>query len=148
MKLSYLLCIAASTLLITGCKVENLPQSATSPDTLPSTETGQTQDGPYSGVLPCADCPGIKTDINFYYDSQTNQPVKYFQTETYIGQTSPLSSQGKFITLEKNGQTILQIDPDDPELTRLYQKINDKSIKLLDKNGNEIKSSLNYTLVK
>lgn len=63
--------------------------------------------GDYQGILPCADCEGIKTLLVLNADST------YHLTETYLGKgdNNPFNSKGQFsfdnsgsvITLDKNG---------------------------------------------
>lgn len=41
-------------------------------------------DGPYVGVLPCADCPGIRTELALERDAATGAPRRYWLRETYL----------------------------------------------------------------
>lgn len=41
-------------------------------------------DGPYIGVLPCADCPGIRTELALERDAATGTPRRYWLRETYL----------------------------------------------------------------
>lgn len=134
-------------LTLTGCKSESQNLNVTTEQTTPSQTLSA--DGPYSGTLPCADCPGIETTLTLYYDSSTKQPVKYFLNETYIDQTSPLSSQGKFTLSSKNNQTVIQIEPDDTELAKYFLQLNSNTLRQLDRNGQEYSAKLgNYDLKK
>ncbi len=142
MKLKYLIpCLILGLVFVSGCK----PQTTST-----TTETTQTltEVGPFSGILPCVDCPGIETTITFYFDSQTNEPVKYFANETYINQTSPLSGQGKLIKIDKDGKTIFQIEPDDPELSKYFLQVDENTLRQLDRNGNEYANKTKYELKK
>jgi uncharacterized membrane protein len=41
-------------------------------------------EGPYVGVLPCADCPGIRTELALERDAATGAPRRYWLRETYL----------------------------------------------------------------
>jgi hypothetical protein len=149
-KLRYLL---VPTLIITigflfsGCtKPKNNTQAENQPEV--SKTYTQTTAGPFTGTLPCPDCKGIETSLKFYFNAVTSVAEKYSMTETYIGETSPLSSQGKLEVISENGKTIYHLDPDKAEFSRFFLKIDENSIKELDKNSKEFKTKLNYTLSK
>ena len=39
----------------------------------------------YAGVLPCADCSGIRTELTLTKDPVTREPRAYQLVETYLG---------------------------------------------------------------
>src|SRR5215831_4012358 len=39
----------------------------------------------YEGVLPCADCEGIKTELTLYRKAESSDPATYRLSETYLG---------------------------------------------------------------
>lgn len=104
----------------------------------------------FSGQLPCADCAGIYTELTLIPDSMT-----YRMKETYLntGQgDQTFFSTGTYAinrgTTQDTGATVYQLNPGDQENGRAYKNINDSAIQALDRNLDEINSSLNYFLVK
>ena len=41
--------------------------------------------GTFEGILPCADCPGIKTELALYQDAANSENNTYTLKETYLG---------------------------------------------------------------
>lgn len=62
--------------------------------------------GRYSGVLPCASCMGLKTELTLEQDGT------YQLTETYLGKSKPLHSKGTFRWSPDGGSITLQNDQD------------------------------------
>ncbi len=147
MKFKYLtFCLILGLVFVSGC---NPTSSKTTTETTTPTPTPKlTEVGPFYGTLPCTDCAGIETVLTLYFDPQTNEPVKYFANETYVNQTSPLSSQGKFIKIDKDGKTLFQIEPEDSELSKYYLQVNENTLRQLDRNGNEFANKTSYELKK
>lgn len=90
MRLLHILCLSA-IMLLTACKNEEkstdsqtttidtaVVQTTVQPETATATWTGK-----YSGVLPCGDCKGIKTEIEVKPDST------YTLTSQYLGKGVP-----------------------------------------------------------
>lgn len=147
MKFKHLIfCLVLSLVFVTGCKAQTVSSTTETTTSTPAPELIKV--GPFYGTLPCADCPGIETVLTLYFDVQTNEPVKYFANETYINQTSPLSGQGKFIKIDKDGKTLFQIEPEDPELSKYYLQVNENTLRQLDRNGNEFANKTSYELKK
>lgn len=104
----------------------------------------------YEGVLPCADCGGIRTQITLFADT-----AMYRMTESYLGTASPDSSrqtQGTWTTLhgmEGNPDAIVyQLDPGDPEGARSFVVVSDSELRMLDRERRQIASTLNYSLLR
>lgn len=113
--------------------------------------------GVYEGVIPCADCDGIKTELSLFQDAANSENNTYTLKETYInskaktGDTT-FSSTGKWDILRgiKGDQnaTVYFLNYDEPDESRYYLKKSETAIMLLDKEQNVISSKLNYTLEK
>lgn len=145
MKLKHLLLATAIGLsLISGCN-SSITNSLSSPEQSPSAAK-QKSEGPFTGKLPCADCPGIETSITFYFDTETGKGLKYSMIETYIDQTSPLSSQGEFVVTKDGDKTLYHLDPDNADLSRYFAKIDNNTIEQLDKNGKKLTGTSNHLL--
>src|SRR5215467_2531982 len=40
--------------------------------------------GTFAGVMPCADCSGILTELRLYTEQPSGRPARYELTETYL----------------------------------------------------------------
>ncbi len=109
--------------------------------------------GKFTGVLPCADCEGIRTSLTLNVDSKNMAPRTFELTEVYQGKSEmPMVRTGNWLLLKgtkKDPEAVIyELTPDDTSEAVYYLKINEKVVQLLDKNQAEIKSKLNYSLVK
>lgn len=89
----------------------------------------------FSGELPCADCPAIRYRLNLFADRS------YFLSMSYVDRNVSnddigawrLSANGRTLTLQGNGVTHFRV-------------VNADTLRLLDRDGRDIDSKLNYTL--
>lgn len=89
--------------------------------------------GRYSGVLPCADCPGIVTLLTLDLD-QSYRLSKY-----YLGKDDKLFERRGVFIWEENGNVIhLQNSPDGPDRYQVGENI----LFQLDKQGKRISGDL------
>ena len=101
----------------------------------------------FNGVLPCADCPGIETELTLVNDDLT-----YTLTQTYLDRDGqPFVSTGTWTTLrgfkdDENG-VVYWLDPESNRES-YYLKTSESTIVMLDKNQEMIMSDLNFTLTK
>ncbi|WP_180076061.1 copper resistance protein NlpE [Acinetobacter sp. YH12106] len=106
-----------------------------------SAETSLDWAGEYEGVFPCADCEGIKVEL------QLNSDKTYELSEEYLGKANnnEFELKGSF-----------SFDPQDPSLITLDNKaenrkffVGENFIEARDvESGKKIESNLNYKLVK
>lgn len=107
----------------------------------------------FRGVLPCADCPGIDTELSLFADSP-NEPLhtRYALKRTYL-------ERGKSYT-EVGTWELLRGTPDDPNAT-IYQlkskdggqpanflRVSDDQIVQLDNERHRFDAKLNFSLKK
>jgi len=111
--------------------------------------------GTFEGILPCADCQGIKTELALYQDAANSENNTYTLKETYLGNQTgdtSFSSSGKWDILrgiKGNPDAIVYfLNYDEPEESRYFLKRSKDSILMLDKEQQIISSSLNYGLVR
>jgi uncharacterized lipoprotein NlpE involved in copper resistance len=102
----------------------------------------------FEGILPCADCMGIKTNLILNDDS-----LSYFLTETYMGKNNPDSvflRSGSFtrMTAPDSVSTILQLSAAKESPPLFYKVIGDSILKKLDTQGQEILGNHNYLLTR
>jgi uncharacterized lipoprotein NlpE involved in copper resistance len=91
----------------------------------------------FVGTLPCADCPGIRYQVNLFPD-QT-----FVSRMTYEERNSAFDDSGHWQVLDK-GQTLALRGGH--ETTARFRLRDHATLRKLDANGNEIASKLNYDL--
>jgi copper homeostasis protein (lipoprotein) len=112
---------------------------------------GFAQPGPiavFSGVLPCADCIGIRTELTLYTRNA------FTLEQTYLGTKDgdrTFQSSGRWTTLrgttaDKDATVFYQLNPDKPAEARYFLKISENEIKMLDREQREIQTKANYSL--
>jgi heat shock protein HslJ len=114
-------------------KVQSLEVKATSDNSMTSVDWV----GTYQGVLPCADCEGIKTQIVL------NKDLSYILETQYLGKDEKIfQSKGAFKWDESGSKITL-----DNENKQMYQ-VGENQIFHLDKDGNRITGEIanNYIL--
>ena len=108
----------------------------------------------FTGALPCADCPGIETELSLFRDSSDATVGFFILTETYIDSgDEPFVTYGQWnITqgtkTDKNA-LVYELTTENPDEAAVYLLIVDEDhLRLLDSEKAEIDSGLNYTLTK
>jgi uncharacterized lipoprotein NlpE involved in copper resistance len=96
--------------------------------------------GTYTGTLPCADCPGIQTQITLSADNTYKVDWQYLDKENVYTQT------GTFQWNESDSIVTLDISDETP----FCYKVGENTLTQLDMDGNAITGELaeNYVLVK
>lgn len=105
----------------------------------------------FSGVLPCASCEGIDTQLTLTQTGPFVAEGTYKLKEVYVGEKDGLiESTGLWTTLRGSATdenaVVFQLNPNKPADARYYLKVSETEIKLLDKDIHEINSPLNYSL--
>ena len=96
--------------------------------------------GTFTGTLPCADCPGIDTQLVLSADGT------YTITESYQERSAPTLKGDGTWTAEENNQR-LRLDPNSKsDNDRLFAILSNDEIRQLDMEGKPIESSLPYNL--
>ena len=104
--------------------------------------------GTYTGILPCADCAGIRTDISLYSEQPAGEPTRYALRETYIGTRQgdrTVETTGR-LTVKRGSAsepdaTVYQLDSGKPDAQRNFVRVGDNELRLLDREQREIKTS-------
>lgn len=105
----------------------------------------------YEGIIPCADCEGIKMSLKIANDFQS-----YELTELYLGKNeNEIVSKGSLNTErgfeDDPDATVYILNYDQPKINQRYfvrLTKHQNQIFMLDRNKKIIKSELNYSLVK
>lgn len=97
--------------------------------------------GTYSGVLPCADCPGIEVVVSLRSDGSYARSTRYMDSERM-----PQAGNGTFAWDESGSK--IALDTEDGEIVRF--QVGENKLFRLDRDGQRITSSLaaHYVLKK
>lgn len=114
--------------------------TSSSASTTPSTVDRMRQlAGTYEGTLPCADCEGIRTSLTL------DAGGTYTLQREYLGKSGkPARDEGRW-QADSAGVTLLGETADGN--TR-YRAVDARTLRMLGRDGREIESKLNYSLVK
>jgi uncharacterized lipoprotein NlpE involved in copper resistance len=154
MKTKITLCgLALSALVLTACskpadKVDPPADSTTAtatttqnqPASLPATANDLNWVGDYKGVLPCADCEGIETELELKANNT------YELSEEYLGkQSNEFKAKGTF-TFDADQNNVITLD-NQGQNRKFF--IADQYVELRDmQTGKALDTQLNYKLMK
>ncbi|TBW55467.1 copper resistance protein NlpE [Marinobacter halodurans] len=121
-----------TTALLTGC-ASQAPVTERSPY------------GVWEGTLPCADCPGIETRLTLY-----RAPDTYTLTETYLernGDTTRREGQWEILPpTDPMDLGRISLQGENGQVVRMYRRLPEGGLEMLNRDGERIQSKLNYTL--
>lgn len=113
-----------------------------------ASQTPVTERSPYGvweGTLPCADCPGIETRLTLY-----REPDTYKLTETYQERNGDVTErEGQWQVLPPTDPMDLgriSLQGDNGKVVRMYRRLPEGDLEMLNRDGERIQSKLNYTL--
>jgi hypothetical protein len=108
----------------------------------------------YEGLLPCADCSEIRARLEILIDYSNPEPP-FILKQACIGandEDKTSITHGIYGTLREmyrdNDATVYELNPDKPKETMYFLRVNDDTLKMLNREIKEIKSELNYNLVR
>lgn len=108
----------------------------------------------YEGSLPCADCSEIKTRLEILVDYSNPEPP-FILKQAFIGskeEDKTAITHGVYGTLKEtyrdNDATVYELNPDKPNERIYFLRVNDDTLKMLNRDIKEIKSELNYNLIR
>ena len=101
----------------------------------------------FKGTLPCADCPGIVTEIKL-----NSHTVTYEKKDVYMVRNDTLKVTGSYNTergykKDKNA-TIFILDDDKPGSEKRFLKLNDNTLLMLGSDGEIIDTTSKFKLYK
>lgn len=108
----------------------------------------------YEGILPCADCSGIKTKLEIFIDYNNAEPP-FILHQSYLGgkdSGKTFTKNGMYGTLKETFRnedaTAYELNPYKPDERMYFLRVHNDTLMMLDNNVQEIKSDLNYNLLR
>jgi len=109
--------------------------------------------GTFAGVMPCADCSGILTELRLYTEQPSGRPARYELTETYLGGRD---GGGSFSTTNRWGllrgsaadpdAIVVQLDLGRIDAHKNLVRIGEDELRLIDRNLKEIPPTIPHSL--
>lgn len=108
--------------------------------------------GVFKGVLPCADCPGIETELTLVKEDADAAEGSYSMSSIYQERNvEPFIERGTWTTLRGTktnpNATVYQLTSGSGG-SQYFLQVNDNELKMLDSEQQEIDSALNFTLTR
>nr|QQZ50169.1 copper resistance protein NlpE N-terminal domain-containing protein [Phenylobacterium glaciei] len=105
----------------------------------------------FVGSLPCADCPGIRTELTLTRDAPYSGDGKYSLVETYIDRGPPITTTGIWGTLRGDASdedaTVYELNPEKAEGERRhFRREGDMALKVLGGDMKPLPDALPSTL--
>lgn len=105
----------------------------------------------FEGLLPCADCGGLKTKLTLTKNSQYSAEGTYTLFETYLGKADkPYITKGNWTTIkgiaDNPKQIIYQLMAPEEGQPVNYLLVNSNTLELVDQNYEKIDSPFKLTL--
>jgi copper homeostasis protein (lipoprotein) len=103
--------------------------------------------GTFAGIMPCADCAGILTELRLY--TEQGRPARYELTETYLGSREgdrSISGSGPWESSREGAGEVVQLDLGRPGAPRNFLRAGGEELRLLDRNRREIVSKAPHSL--
>jgi copper homeostasis protein (lipoprotein) len=97
----------------------------------------------YAGEIPCADCPGQRLTLTLFTDSTFR--LRYTYIDARDGKDQTIHDLGRWARAQDQGANRLRL-AGAAEAPRRFLIRGDESLRLLDNEGREIRSRLNYDL--
>lgn len=99
-------------------------------------------EGNFEGIIPCADCEGIKAELTIKSDSTYTFKFTYLGTDA-----APYEAAGNW-QIDKKGRLVL-LASDGKRVEQYFKIVSQNEVKMLDGDGNEIiGTNLNFSLLR
>lgn len=103
--------------------------------------------GTYTGVTPCADCPGINTTLTLN-EAPDGDPSTYSLNLTYQDRDTDFTETGKWTLSTWKGKPLITLVPQDSAQVTYYEVLSKNQVRQLDGDRNPIPESMPFTLTK
>jgi copper homeostasis protein (lipoprotein) len=107
--------------------------------------------GTFAGVMPCADCAGILTELHLY--TMQGRPASYELMETYMGTRDgdrSIGTTGRWATVsgsaDDGSATVVQLDLGGVSTRRNFLRVGEDELRRLDVNRKELPSTGPHSL--
>jgi len=107
----------------------------------------------WAGVMPCADCIGIRTQLLLYKEQPSGRQVRYEMTETRMGAPGgerTVQTQGRWTVLRGSATgrdaVVYQLDFDQPQSVRSFLLASYHELRLLDREQKELDTPMSHSL--
>ncbi|GAA4398884.1 hypothetical protein GCM10023187_09990 [Nibrella viscosa] len=140
--------IILSLVILAAC-ARTKPAATVSGGPVISTDTGAPPVNRvvYEGLLPCPKCKGIQTELTLNINPNNSRQL-YQLKQVYLGTSKgdrTYTKQGTYITLRgtatDNDAMVVQLDPNKPREIKNYLRINDDTLRLLDRQKRLVSTS-------
>ena len=109
--------------------------------------------GSFAGVLPCADCSGILTELRLYTEQPSGRPARYELTETYLGGRDgggSFSTTNRWALLRGTATDpdaiVVQLDLGRIDAHKNLVRVGEDELRLVDRNLKEIPPTIPHSL--
>src|SRR5215472_14032473 len=109
--------------------------------------------GTFAGVLPCADCSGILTELRLYTEQPCGLPTRYELTETYLGGRDgggSFSTTNRWALLRGTASDpnaiVVQLDLGRIDARKNFVRVGEDELRLIDFNLKEIPPTIAHSL--
>jgi len=105
----------------------------------------------YKGTSPCADCPGIDLELTLQSKDEHTDMGTFKMKQTYLGSNvKPYETSGNW-TVDRGSMsdpdaTVYVFTPDTDGTVENYLKVDDKTLRFLTQEKEELPPPYNYTL--
>lgn len=107
---------------------------------------GDVTERTFKGVLPCADCPGIKYELELWNDQYSDRGT-YKMEMDYEDRDADFEQKGTWATVQgEYEEPVYVLTPDSAKESKTYFLYKTDSLIMLDNQMKKIDSKLNYTL--
>jgi copper homeostasis protein (lipoprotein) len=109
--------------------------------------------GTFAGVMPCADCSGILTELRLYTEQPSGRPARYELTETYLGARDgggSFSTTNNWALLRGTAgdpdAIVIQLDLGRIDARKNFVRVGEDELRLIDRNLKEIPPTIPHSL--
>src|SRR5499427_2874973 len=109
--------------------------------------------GTFAGVMPCADCSGILTELRLYTEQPSGRPARYELTETYLGARDgggSFSTTNNWALLRGTATDpdaiVVQLDLGRIDARKNFIRVGEDELRLIDRNLKEIPPTIPHSL--
>lgn len=110
-------------------------------------QTQEMYQGTYTGVTPCADCPGIDTSLTLNENMYGN-PTTYSLTLNYQERDTTFTETGTWTVSTWKNKPLITLVPKESTQVTYYEVLGNNQIRQLDGDRNQIPDSMPFTLTK